>query len=594
VSGEGGKHAQNEALVRLSAADLKPLVRDGARRRIVNMVVHTIMATTAGTKIDRSKLENLLESAFDSICNGKTFNFQPVLKALLKVPGVTEKELYLGIVNLKTLLLEISVRMDDPEMTIDQGEKDWILRDADSGTGDLSARTESKGRSKVTQAQRLKLGDLLRSEGLISEADLKEALSFQERFGGKIGTNLVQLGLITEEALAKFLGLQLNTPCCLSEREINAIPAELIAQVPLDLAKRFNILPMGIDRQRLRLIMEDPTDVEVLDEVGFRTGHATLPVVAPEFLIAYGLEKHYGIKRKPVRLQGTPKVLPPWMDAGSSGLDTVARYLPVPGEDRGSGAVIAVTASSPPPISLNDDGPIVLPSFQEVELEPAQDLPPRATPPPPPATRKSDAGLVRPVEIIPPRVLSSPGLKAEPTPAPREPSSPATERKAPSAHDHELAAQLFEAEQEIDVYPVILHYFGRSFGRVAIFLVEGEAARGWMRLDAGGVPQIFRKKRIVFDGGSGVLSFALHSRRPYWGRAVHCDENREVLSSLELPSDASVMCVPFGARNITGFVVGASSVQGAEIDRAYLEKRSLIIGKALEIVRLRTEINELL
>ncbi len=60
--------------------------------------------------------------------------------------------------------------------------------------------------------EKLKLGALLVSKGLINETQLGEALKNQVIFGGRLGTNLVELGYLDEEALAYFLSENLGVP----------------------------------------------------------------------------------------------------------------------------------------------------------------------------------------------------------------------------------------------------------------------------------------------------------------------------------------------------------------------------------------------
>jgi len=141
-----------------------------------------------------------------------------------------------------------------------------------------------------------KLGELLLGAGLITPAQLDEALRSQMIFGGKLGTNLVELGYITSTALAKFLSAQLKIPCA-EASELEEVPESVLKIVPGELADRHKVFPLGVKRQSLRLAMAMPTDLSVVDEVGFLTGMNICPVVAPEILIVYALEKHYGIQR---------------------------------------------------------------------------------------------------------------------------------------------------------------------------------------------------------------------------------------------------------------------------------------------------------
>ena len=62
------------------------------------------------------------------------------------------------------------------------------------------------------QAETKKIGELLVEAGLISEAQLQEALRQQRIAGGRMGSNLVALGFVDEEVLMDFLAQKTGVP----------------------------------------------------------------------------------------------------------------------------------------------------------------------------------------------------------------------------------------------------------------------------------------------------------------------------------------------------------------------------------------------
>lgn len=511
VPGSGSE--RQDELIRLATADLKPIVPDGLRRRVVNLVVQAIMSTTAGTKIDRSKLENLIESSFGSLFDGKRFDVQPVLQALLRVPSMNESDLFVGLVNAKVLLETMGCEMNEPQLALEAPIKAQLLREAEAAADRARVEyKESKARTKSGTGKRLKLGDLLVTESRITQQELDEALGFQARFGGKLGTNLVQLGMITEEALAKFLGMQLEAPCCLSEREINAIPPEVVSVLPAEIAERHQVLPIGLDKHRLRLLMKDPTDVDVIDDVGFRTGRGIAPVVAPELLISYGLEKHYGIRRQPRLLTAERQTAGVVMGDGAAGLD-----LPAHSIRSGLRAILPPLPEASRPEPQKKKAPFDLPAF---------------------------------------------------------------------------ARRLVDAEGEADVFTVALDHFGRQFGRVAIFLLDGETARGWMKRDPEGTVGLLRRTKISLVSG-GTMSSASSSRRASFAWLAGVREDLELATALELQPGAPVLCLPVGASRVTAFIVAAElRPDQAPPDAQLLEQAAGLVGTGLEIARLRRQMLE--
>ncbi len=111
----------------------------------------------------------------------------------------------------------------------------------------------------------LKLGEMLIREGLLTSAQLEEALKYQVIFGGKLGTNLIEMGLVEENALARVLSRKLGVPCA-EESELMRISPEVIKLIPKDIAARYKVIPLRLENRRLTLVMADPTDLKAIDE----------------------------------------------------------------------------------------------------------------------------------------------------------------------------------------------------------------------------------------------------------------------------------------------------------------------------------------
>jgi type IV pilus assembly protein PilB len=145
--------------------------------------------------------------------------------------------------------------------------------------------------SKAGQPQTRRLGDLLVAEGLITDAQLKQALSEQKGKTDKVGSILVKLGFITEEQLIGFLSRQYGIPS-ITLNKID-IDAETLRLVPTAIALKYEILPVKRIGGTLTLAMADPTNVFALDDIAFMTNLQILPVVAPQAAIRKAIEKYY-------------------------------------------------------------------------------------------------------------------------------------------------------------------------------------------------------------------------------------------------------------------------------------------------------------
>ena len=141
-----------------------------------------------------------------------------------------------------------------------------------------------------------RLGDLLLKQGLVTTAQLDEALKYQVIFGGKLGTNLIEMGIIEEEDLTRALSKQYLVPSVSMEEVMNIDP-QVLALLPRDLVEQHNVVPIKQEGRRLTLLMADPTDFKLIEDLSFRTGLIIKPVVAAEVRLVFALEKHYNITR---------------------------------------------------------------------------------------------------------------------------------------------------------------------------------------------------------------------------------------------------------------------------------------------------------
>ncbi|MDI6744492.1 MAG: type IV-A pilus assembly ATPase PilB [Thermodesulfovibrionales bacterium] len=139
-----------------------------------------------------------------------------------------------------------------------------------------------------------KLGQILITSGIITEAQLNEALTMQKKGGGRIGTSLVKLGHITEDKLVTFLSKQYGMAAIdLAEYKIDPAVLKLI---PADMAKKYMIMPLTRIGATLTVAMADPSNVFVVDDIKFMTGYNVEVVIATESALINAITTYYGGK----------------------------------------------------------------------------------------------------------------------------------------------------------------------------------------------------------------------------------------------------------------------------------------------------------
>jgi len=136
-----------------------------------------------------------------------------------------------------------------------------------------------------------RLGELLVKANLITEEQLKKALQEQDSSGGKLGTNLVKLGYVTEDDITSFLSKQYGVPSInLSHFEID--PA-VIKLVPAEVAQKHQVIPINRTGSVLTVAMSDPSNIFAIDDIKFMTGFKVETVVASETSIKNAINRYY-------------------------------------------------------------------------------------------------------------------------------------------------------------------------------------------------------------------------------------------------------------------------------------------------------------
>jgi type IV pilus assembly protein PilB len=141
-----------------------------------------------------------------------------------------------------------------------------------------------------------KLGEILVRENLISPQHLREALDYQREHGGRLGFNLVKLGLISDDMITAVLSRQYGIPSV--NLDLFNIDPSVISLIPQEVAQKHSVLPLSRVGATLTLAMVDPTNVFAMDDVKFMTGLNVEPVVVAEGSVQQAIAKYYGSSRE--------------------------------------------------------------------------------------------------------------------------------------------------------------------------------------------------------------------------------------------------------------------------------------------------------
>ncbi|HKO61843.1 MAG TPA: type IV-A pilus assembly ATPase PilB [Pyrinomonadaceae bacterium] len=169
-----------------------------------------------------------------------------------------------------------------------------------------------------------KLGEILVRENLISPQHLRQALDYQREHGGRLGFNLVKLGLVSDDTITAILSRQYGIPSV--NLELFDIDDSVLRLIPQEVAQKYSVLPLSRVGATLTLAMVDPTNVFAMDDIKFMTGLNVEPVVVAEASVQHAISKYYSTTREIELASVTTEVAPNgngFSDADLVSLDTL-------------------------------------------------------------------------------------------------------------------------------------------------------------------------------------------------------------------------------------------------------------------------------
>jgi len=145
----------------------------------------------------------------------------------------------------------------------------------------------------AAERRRIMLGELLLRAGVITEAQLRTALAEQKKWGGKLGTLLVEMNFLEEETLVKALSKQLGLPR-VDFRGL-VISPDALQKLDATFVEQKQILPISYDKNKNYLVVatSDPENLVLIDEIGFRAGCRVKVAIAGEKALIRAIRHFY-------------------------------------------------------------------------------------------------------------------------------------------------------------------------------------------------------------------------------------------------------------------------------------------------------------
>jgi len=393
-----------------------------------------------------------------------------------------------------------------------------------------------------------RIGELLLQARACDPEAIRAALQNQVIFGGRLGTNLLEIAAVQEPDLAEALGRRYRVPVLSGPLKLDRAALALLRP---DVADRHDVVPYLVADRRLAILVCDPADLAMLDEVAFATGKQVHPIVVPEARLWALLREGYGIDRQlrgiDVDFGGLQRIVPAAtaelapVAAVSQDLIDEAEFSAIYGKT-GAWALGEVAAPAPsiPAVPAPDDDVIELSDL--LVPEPAELAPAVA------AALAPGAGHVAPARFVPP------------APRPEEPDPP------PLGFDEALRA-LEGVTDRTAIARIVLRYARSRFRRAALLTVNRGAAQGWQGAGEGLAGGRARRIRIAL-GARGILDTVVRTQAHFLGPLPKTEANVRLLKQLGGGVPGNALLVPILALGRVVNLFYADGGRGRVVDPA--------------------------
>lgn len=420
------------------------------------------------------------------------------------------------------------------------------------------------------------LGELLIQEGLATPAQIDSALKAQVIFGGRLGTNLVELGVIDLDALTRVLSKHFGVPAAL-QKHFDQIQPQAVALLPKKVAEKHMAVPLGITQKSpktLAVAFADPRRMESVDETAFVAGCRIYPVVAPELRIYYYLEKLYGTERKTRFLRiiesgNGAAQQPPGQPATER-----RRYL----DPNDTGSTASSPPPRPPPQQLTSE-PRSAPytatgagshaaSTPADKLAPDIEVPAGLFDAAPAYLGEEIDATVQPLVVPPPKV------------APPPVERPSAEGR-PAITAAVATSSILEATSRDQIGDAIVDFLRSTFGYGLVLIVRDELALGWKGFAPGVEPDVLETLSIPMRSPS-VLKLA-YERKALFRGAAPADGNalnNRMWKLLRSPVPQEVICAPVVLKERVVLLVYAHAADAGVLPSNALVDTSVVCTSA--------------
>ena len=137
------------------------------------------------------------------------------------------------------------------------------------------------------------LGHRLYTDKRVTKPQLQEVLSARKGSGRSMQYTFAELNYTNENVLTHYLADQYRGFSMINISDVGHIPDHIISTIPVKYAKRYISLPFKLDDHRLFTAMENPKDIESINDLEFISGYSVIPFAGAEYYLINAIERYY-------------------------------------------------------------------------------------------------------------------------------------------------------------------------------------------------------------------------------------------------------------------------------------------------------------
>ncbi|OQB15549.1 MAG: Type II secretion system protein E [Firmicutes bacterium ADurb.Bin193] len=142
------------------------------------------------------------------------------------------------------------------------------------------------------RASKVRIGELLIADGLITKEQLKEVLEIQKKTGKRIGEIVTDMKMVSQDDFLRVLEKKFGIRYVdLKKIEVDPQIVKLVSET---IARRYDLIPIGIENGKLIVAMSDPLNIYAIDDITYYTQMAVEPVISSLDQIRKIIGLHFG------------------------------------------------------------------------------------------------------------------------------------------------------------------------------------------------------------------------------------------------------------------------------------------------------------